>query len=597
MSHEISDIAGAEAVVVAEGNMCGTATRGADALPGSKTISRTEGSRRNLGNLRTEPQAERPCGTRREDIASKPTTCSEKSDPLIIATKLSNKTGKPAAEMMEQRGGAGGSASQRNTSQAQSWIGVSRELERTRGAGEPIKIDSLEPVRRLAKENKDERFISLLHHVNPDRLRKAYFAVKRNAAPGIDKITWKEYGKEDLDRKLIDLHNRIHLGTYRATPARRQYIPKPDGTKRPLAIAALEDKIAQRAVADIIEAIYETDFTGFSYGFRPGRGTHDAMDALIVGIEKRKVNWILDIDIQKFFDSVDHEWLIKFLEHRIADRRIIRLIQKWLKVGVMEDDEIKPNEVGTAQGAVISPILANVFLHYVFDLWAVQWRGRKAKGDMVVVRYADDMVLGFQYEADARCFRAEMQERLSEFKLTLHPKKTRLIEFGRFATKSRARKGLGKPETFTFLGFTFICSQTQAGKFAIKRTTRKDRMKIRLKEIGEKLKRRMHKPADETCRWLAQVVRGHYAYFAVPTNYRALGVFRAQVVYLLKRALSKRSQRGWVTWAEISKLANKHLPMPRISHPWPSERFAVRHHRWELGAGKPLAQICAGGGE
>jgi group II intron reverse transcriptase/maturase len=456
---------------------------------------------------------------------------------------------------------------------------VSQALDRARQAGKPVKPDRLARVRHVAKTKKTERFTSLMHYVNPDHLREAYFAIKRNAAPGIDGITWKEYGKADLERKLADLNARIHQGAYKALPARRHYIPKSDGTKRPLAIAALEDKIVQRTVANIIEAIYEQDFMGFSYGFRPKRNTHDAMDALIVGIERRRVNWILDVDIRKFFDSISQEWLIKFLEHRIADRRIIRLIQKWLKAGVLEDGEIVTSEKGTGQGSVISPILANIYLHYTIDLWAEQWRRKEAKGDMIIVRYADDMVLGFEHEAVAKRFWIAMQERLNKFALVLHPTKTRLIEFGRFAAGNRKRRSMGRPETFTFLGFTFICDKTRTGKFAIKRTSRKDRMNAKIKEIGETLRRDMHKPVDKLCQWLAQVVRGYFAHHAVPTNYMALDRFRRAVVYHLRRALRRRGQKDRTTWVEIHKIADKFIPKPRIIHPWPNVRFAVKHPR------------------
>jgi len=391
------------------------------------------------------------------------------------------------------------------------------------------------------------------------------------------------------------LHDRVQRGAYRALPSRRVYIPKPDGRQRPLAVAALEDKIVQRAVVALLNAIYEEDFLGFSYGFRPGRGTHDALDALCVGITSRKVSYILDADIRSFFDEISQEWLVRFLEHRIGDRRIIRLIQKWLKVGVLEDGIVTPSEKGTGQGSVISPLLANIYLHYVIDLWANRWRRREATGDMIIVRYADDFIVGFEHEADARRFLDEMRERLGEFALSLHPEKTRLIEFGRFAAERRQRRGLDKPETFNFLGFTFICGKTRAGKFQIKRKTRRDRMRAKLKMIQEGLWRRMHQSIPSQGSWLRRVVKGYFNYHAVPTNARALDVFRHHVTDLWRRTLRRRSQTARITWARMTKLANDFLPKPIILHPWPSERFAVRHPRWEPYAGKPLVRICAGG--
>jgi len=380
-------------------------------------------------------------------------------------------------------------------------------------------------------------------------------------------------------------------------PSRRVFIPKPDGRQRPLAVAALEDKIVQRATATVLNAIYEEDFLGFSYGFRPGRGAHDAMDALVVGITTRKVSWILDADIEKFFDSVSQEWLVRFVEHRIGDKRVVRLIQKWLKAGVLEEGIVTTSDRGTGQGSVISPLLANIYLHYVFDLWADLWRRREATGDMIIVRYADDIVVGFQHETDARRFWDAMRERLGEFALTLHPDKTRLIEFGRFAAANRERRGLSKPETFSFLGFTFICGKSRKGLFQVKRKSRADRMRAKLKEVKEGLRQRMHRTIAEQGRWLGQVVTGYFNYFAVPTNDRALGAFHHWIVDHWRRSLRRRSQTDRTTWERIDELAREFLPMPRVLHPWPSDRFAVRHPRWEPYAGKPHVRICAGGAQ
>jgi group II intron reverse transcriptase/maturase len=409
----------------------------------------------------------------------------------------------------------------------------------------------------------------------------------------VDGVTWVDY-EADLEPRLVDLHGRVHRGAYRAQPSRRVYIPKADGKERPLAIAALEDKIVQRAVMTVLNQIYEEDFLGLSYGFRPGRGQHDALDALVVGITTRKVNWILDADIQSFFDSVDRSWLARFLEHRIGDKRIVRLIQKWLKAGVLKDGIVTTSETGTGQGAVISPLLANIYLHYVFDLWAEQWRKQEARGDMIIVRYADDVVAGFEHEDDAWRFRDALRERMREFSLTLHPAKTRLIAFGRPVAAERASLGLGKPETFDFLGFTFICGKSRRGGFLVKRKSRRDRMRAKLREIKEELRQRMHQPIPEQGRWLRTVLAGWYAYHAVPTNGPTLGAFRHHVTTLWRRTLRRRSQKDGFTWRTIRRLADHWLPSPRILHPWPNQRFAVRHPRWEPNAGKPLVRLCAG---
>ncbi len=504
---------------------------------------------------------------------------SGKSGSAIVAVKPTNKAEQSAAESAEPRAEAKGNADRQSTYRAQSRGSVSQALER---------------IRQVAKEREKERFTTLLHHISIDLLEEVFFELKENAAPGVDGLTWREY-ETDLERKLEDLHARIHRGAYRALPSRRVYIPKPDGRQRPLAVAALEDKIVQRATAAVLNAIYEEDFLGFSYGFRPGRGAHDAMDALVVGISSKRVNWILDADIRSFFDEISQEWLVRFVEHRIGDRRIIRLIQKWLKVGVLEDGVVSVSAKGTGQGSVISPLLANIYLHYVLDLWAERWRRHEATGDMIIVRYADDFIVGFQHEADARRFLDEMRMRLQEFALSLHPEKTRLIEFGRFAAKNRKDRGLGKPETFNFLGFTFICGKSRRGKFLVKRKTRRDRMRATLRTIKDELRRRMHQPIPEQGKWLKQVVTGYFNYHAVPTNFRALVAFRAEITRGWQRSLGRRSQKGALTWARIRQLAADWLPQPRVRHPWPNQRFAVTHPRWEPYAGKPHVRFCAGG--
>jgi RNA-directed DNA polymerase len=493
----------------------------------------------------------------------------EKSDPSILAEKPTNKQGQPSAEPAEQREGAKGNSEETHMRRTQRRGSVSQGIDR---------------VRQAVRKGKKERFTALLHHVDIELLGTAYYDLKRKAAPGIDGVTWTDYEK-DLEANLVDLHARVQRGTYRALPSRRKYIPKPDGRQRPLGIAALEDKIVQRAVVEVLNAIYEEDFRGFSYGFRPGRGQHDALDALAVGITRTKVSWIQDADIAGFFDSVSHEWLIRFLEHRIGDPRMIRLISKWLKAGVMEDGAVTPTDAGTPQGAVISPLLANIYLHYVFDLWADRWRHHHAQGNVIFVRYADDIIAGFEHEADAKRFLEDLQQRMEQFALSLHPDKTRLIEFGRYAADNRVRRGLGKPETFNFLGFTHICGRAyRNGKFLLIRMTRRDRMRSKLREIKEELRRRMHLSIPEQGKWLRQVVRGYFAYHAVPTNSKRIVSFWHHVRDLWRRTLCRRSQRDHFTWDKIYRLSSYWLPSPRILHPWPNVRFAVKHPRWEPGA-------------
>ena len=506
----------------------------------------------------------------------------KKSDPAIVAEKPTNKAGGIlAAEWVEPRAGTEGNVDQQSTHRTQRRARVSQALER---------------VRQAAKKRKEERFTTLLHHINPDLLQMSFYALKREAAPGVDGVRWKDY-EAGLESNLQDLHARVHRGAYRALPSRRRYIPKPDGRQRPLGIAALEDKILQRAVVAVLNAIYEEAFVGFSYGFRSKRSQHDALDALIVGLERTKVNWILDVDVRDFFGTVSHAWLVRFLEHRIGDERILRLIRKWLKAGVLEEGVRTESEAGTPQGATVSPLLANVYLHYVLDLWAQQWRKRHATGDMIIVRYADDSVLGFEHEADAKRFLEELRKRLEEFSLSLHPDKTRLIEFGRYAAERRKKRGLGKPETFTFLGFTLICGRTRNGQFGIRRKTRGDRMRATLKRVKGELRRRMHEPIPAQGAWLAQVVRGFFAYHAVPTNSSALWSFRQQTAEHWRRTLSRRSQNGKLMWERMASIVDAWLPQPRILHPWPSRRFDVNYPRWEPSARIGLARICAGGAQ
>ena len=439
--------------------------------------------------------------------------------------------------------------------------------------GEPSGLDR---VRQAAKEDKELQFTALLHHVTVDLLRDSYASLKKQAAAGVDGITWEEYG-ENLEDQLIDLHGRLHRGAYHAQPSRRVWIPKPDGRQRPLGIAALEDKIVQHAVGRVLNQIWEEDFLGFSYGFRPGRSQHDGLDALYVGITSMKVNWVLDLDIRSFFDKISQEWLVQFVEHRIQDQRIVRLIQKWLKAGVLEDGQWFETKEGTPQGAVISPILANLYLHYVLDVWAEAWRKKVAQGDMIIVRYADDAVLGFQHREDAERFLEQLRERVRKFGLELHPDKTRLIEFGRYAAERRKKRGEGKPETFNFLGFTHICGRSRTtGYFTVYRKTIGRRMAAKLKDIRQKLRQRMHVSTGNTMKWLQAVVRGYFQYHAVPGNEARLKAFRHDVLHSWLQLLRRRSQRSRWTWTRFKERLGDLLPEVEILHPYPNVRFAAR---------------------
>jgi group II intron reverse transcriptase/maturase len=437
----------------------------------------------------------------------------------------------------------------------------------------------LQGVREAAQRDKGLRFTTLLHHVSAKLLLEGFYRLKKQAAPGVDRVTWGEY-EEGVEGRIADLHDRIHRGAYRAQPSRRVYIPKPDGRQRPLGIAALEDKIVQQAVVEVLNQIYEGDFAGFSYGFRPGRSAHDALDSISAGIMTKKVNWILDADIKGFFDNISHEKLMELIELRIADPRILRLIRKWLKAGVSEDGQWSETKVGTPQGAVISPLLANIYLHYVLDQWVMEWRRESAKGEVVIVRYADDFVLGFQHRDKAERFLEHLQERMAEYGLELHSEKTRLIEFGRFAEGNRKRDGAGKPETFNFMGFTHICGTIwKSGKFTVKRKTVGKRMTAKLQDIAAKLRTRVNDPIEQTGGWLTQVVRGYFNYHAVPGNLRRLYTFRRETARHWLFTLRRRSQRSRWTWARFEALITRYLPEPRILHPYPLERFSAKYPR------------------
>jgi group II intron reverse transcriptase/maturase len=479
---------------------------------------------------------------------------------------LPNNEERSSAEVEEGRARAKENIAQSNTHPTQSGKGVSQGL---RG------------VRQAAKERKQEQFTALLHHLKVDLLRDSFYALKRQAAPGVDGVTWKEY-ETGLEGRLADLHSRVHGGTYRAQPSRRVYIPKADGRQRPLGIAALEDKIVQQAVVIILNQIYEVDFQGFSYGFRPGRNPHQALDAFSVGLHRKRVNWVLDADIRGFFDHMNHEWTLKFVQHRVTDPRILRLIRKWLQAGVSEDGQWSETKLGTPQGAVISPLLANVYLHHVFDLWIEAWRKKVARGDVIVVRYADDLVVGFESRAEAERFLEEFRERLAKFGLELHPEKTRLIEFGRFAASNRHRRGQGKPETFTFLGFTHYCGKRRKdGAFTVWRETAKKRLVAKVQAIKLELTRRRHEPTALVGEWLRKVITGYYQYHAVPGNLPRLNLFRWRLRWVWWRALSRRGQRRRVPLDRLSRLVDRWIPVPRVVHPYPMARFDASHPRWK----------------
>jgi RNA-directed DNA polymerase len=490
-------------------------------------------------------------------------TCGE-SDEQVVPTKHSNKEEQSSAESVEGSCSTKGNAEETYTHRTQGRERVSQGLE---------------GVREAARRDKKQKFTALLHHVTTDLLWDCYYSLKRKAAPGVDAVTWEQYG-EGLEDRIRDLHARIHRGAYRAQPSRRTYIPKADGRQRPLGIAALEDKVVQQALVTVLNQIYEEDFLGFSYGFRPGRNQHQALDALTVGLRRKKVNWVLDLDVRGFFDNVSHEWLVKFVEHRIADRRIIRLIQKWLKAGVTEEGVWTETEEGTPQGAVVSPLLANIYLHYVLDLWVSQWRRKLAHGDMIVVRYADDAVLGFEHRKDAEAFLKQLRERMQKFGLELHSEKTRLIEFGRFAEENRKRRGEGKPETFDFLGFTHICGKTRKGNyFKVRRRTIKKRLRIKLQEVRQELRKRWHEKIAETGKWLRSVVQGYFNYHAIPGNFATLQTFRREVARAWLEALRRRSQRDRLPWERFRSILDRYLPLPRILHPEPGVRFDARYPR------------------
>jgi RNA-directed DNA polymerase len=484
-----------------------------------------------------------------------------KSDRPVVATKPANKAGPSVAEQVERRGLAKGKPPRQNTNRA-----LDREVVQS----------ALGRIRQAAVSDKKAKFTSLMHHIyNLSTLREAYYLLKRDAAPGVDGETWRQYG-ENLESNLTDLSGRLRRGAYRAKPVGRVFITKEDGRQRPLGVTTLEDKLVQRATVEVLNGIYETDFLGFSYGYRPGKSPHNALDALYTASLTRKVNWVLDGDISSFFDGLDHDWLVKFIEHRVADQRVVRLIRKWLNAGVLEEGRWKCSEEGTPQGGSASPLLANIYLHYVFDLWVQHWRKTKAKGDVIVVRWADDFVVGFQHQSDALRFHEELAARFAKFKLKLHPEKTRVIEFGFHAANNRKRRGQGKPETFNFLGFTHICARKRSnGMFTVLRRTMSKRKRAKLKEVKTELRKRLHHRVTEVGKWLRSVVAGHNRYFGVPSNLPSLASFRFHVAARWFAVLRRRSQKTRLTWERMRRLINRWLPLPTLHHPYPLRRLGV----------------------
>ncbi len=527
--------------------------------PGSKSSARShQASAREPGDL-DEALPVMVSGEPAQEGKPQSVASVEKSDEVVVPEK-SAKTWVTPVESMEERTEAEGKSAASKASSAQHEIKALSFLQR---------------IGERAKQKPEEKWTTLLSHIRVPFLKEAYQRLRRNAAAGVDEVTWHEYG-ERLDERLLDLESRVHRGSYHPQPVRRVLIPKGDGKMRQLGIPTLEDKIVQQAVQMILTPIFEADFIGFSYGFRPGRSQHDALDALAEAV-RRKVNWVLDADIEAFFDTIDHRHLQTFLEHRIGDTRMVRLLMKWAKAGVMEDGKRHETEAGTPQGGIISPLLANLYLHYVLDLWVLSWRKKHASGEMYVVRYADDFVMGFQKEQDVMAMRRALTERLAHFGLKLHPQKTRVIEFGRFARDSRAGRGLAKPETFDFLGFTHIAGISREGKFQLKRRTSRNKRRAKLARLKEETERRRHHAVNGQYRWLTSVLKGHYRYYGVPSNIRALAQFRQAVRTMWHRSLQRRSQRARWKKADYEAFdARFPLPPPRIVHPWPDTRFKLR---------------------
>ena len=568
LSREITQSGAPTLLSEAEGHTDEGATREPSEGPArSKTLSMRRSSPNRNCEISSAPAEQLAAGGSGKAIGRTPDLhAGEKSDACVVPMNDPNNgvASKPAqAEGLEGR-----RAAKSNTEGPP----APRTQRRTRAS---TGLDGVREAARAAKAaGKEVRFTALLHHVTPQLLRESFMQLKRDAAAGIDGVRWREY-EEELDDRIDKLWDAVQSGRYRAMPSRRVYIPKADGKQRPLGIAALEDKIVQQAVVTVLMPIYEANFLGFSYGFRPGRNQHQALDAVVVGMQTKRVNWVLDADIKAFFDTVDHTWVMRFLEHRIGDTRVLRLIRKWLTAGVVENGHKIEVRIGMPQGAVISPLLANLYLHYVFDLWTHQWRGRRARGDVMVVRYADDSILGFESKADVDRFLEDVKARFAKFGLTLNEDKTRVLQFGRFAAQARAKQGLPKPQTFDFLGFTHVCGVTRSnGWFLLKRLTSTKRMRASLKAIRQVLMRRMHEPIPVVGRWLRRVVQGYFNYYAVPGNIDRLDAFRKEVARAWLHALRRRGQRGRIPWSRFALLVERHLPRARVLHPYPHQRFA-----------------------
>lgn len=569
LSREITESGAPTLLSEAEGHIDEGATRESSTSPTrSKTLSMRRSSPNRNCEISSAPAAKLAAGRLGKAIGRTPDIqAGEKSDACVVP--MNDPNNGAASKPAQAEGREGRRAAKRNT-EAPPAPRTQRRIRASMG------LDGVREAARAAKATgKEVRFTALLHHVTPALLRESFMQLKRDAAAGVDGVRWREY-EAGLDERVVKLWDAVQSGRYRAQPSRRVYIPKADGKQRPLGIAALEDKIVQQAVVTVLTPIYEATFLGFSYGFRPGRNQHQALDAVVVGMQAKRVNWVLDADIKAFFDTVDHGWMMRFLEHRIGDTRVLRLIRKWLTAGVVEDGQKTDVRVGTPQGAVISPLLANIYLHYVFDLWTHQWRGRHARGDVMIVRYADDSVLGFESKADVERFIEDLKVRFAQFGLALNEDKTRVLQFGRFAVQTRARQGLGKPPTFDFLGFTHICGRSRSnGWFQLKRLTSAKRMRASLKAIRQALIRRMHEPIPVVGRWLRRVVQGYFNYYAVPGNVVRLDAFRKEVSRAWLHALRRRGQRGRMPWSRFGLLIKRYLPRVRVLHPYPHQRFAL----------------------
>ena len=555
----------ADAILPAEGSMVATnrVSRGATTLPESKNSARSHmSSAREPGDLDSVRKVMVTDGHPRKGRGRTPgPRAVEGSDALVVPEK-SAKTRVTPVESMEGRGAAKEKLASGNARRMQGRGSAPTEARRAGSNGKP--------------RAKGGKFTNLFCYLKVPQLREAYQRLKPAASPGVDRVTWAEYG-QGLEVRLRDLQDRLHRGSYHPQPVRRVFIPKLDGKERPLGIPSLEDKLVQQAVRAILEPIYEREFLGFSYGFRPGKSAHDALDALAASMMQGRVNWVLDADIRSFFDTIDHAWMKKFIEHRIGDRRLVRLLMKWLKAGVMVEGVREETVQGTPQGGVISPLLANIYLHYVLDLWVHTWRRRDARQHVYIVRYADDFVMGFEDGRDAHSMLAALRRRLRGFGLEVHEDKTKILRFGRYARERCAARG-EKPGTFDFLGFTHICEvDRKHGWFQLHRHTSKKKRQSTLQRLSDELRLRRPEPPQETCKWLGRVLRGFDQYFGVPTNETVLERMRRHIRLAWFRQLQRRSQRACWT-VPMLKRFSKRFPLPKVAivHPWPEARFAAR---------------------